>query len=377
MQLYGALDVGLAYNSISLAGQRRVPSYRGAQIVMNSNVLDDSMLGFRGRSPLGGGWQVTFDLASEVNLVNGELAFPELFGYQSTLGLKQAQFGEIKLGRQRTISTQFFNQLDPMELSFGQASMGSSFTAVNTQYYNNMIQYTSPRWHGVQAGVGYSFNTGGVAVYADSPNPLQLDTRSSFGTTNQVRGLSAAIQYQSGPLLAMASYDIAFGSSQVPSANDPNAYVPNSNLSNPKAWYFGLSYTIKDWALTAAWGRGVDGFLSGSLAGDGVSPTPMPTPTANGSMLFSKGFNHTSYLLGVTWNSSAQTQLMASWQMLKPDGPLPGIASQGSQQVIGAAVIHNLSPRVSVFAYTSYATNFQRFRGANSFVIGSGIQTVF
>lgn len=377
VQIYGAVDVGVAYNHVSLGPQSRLPGYRGSQIVMDSNVLDDSFLGFRGRSALGDGWQVTFDLASQINLVNGELALPAFFGYESTLGVTQAQMGELKLGRQRSISTKFVGQIDPMQLSFGQADMGSSFAAVNTQYYNNLIQYTSPNWHGLQAGIGYSFNTGDVAVYTNSPNPSALNLRPAFGTMNQVRALSAAIQYKRGPWLAVASYDTVFGSDRVPSPTDPAMYVSNTNLSNPKAWYFGLNYTLGNWVLSGAWGRGIHGMLSGSGAGDGVSPTPLPTPTGGGDILFSNGFNQTSYLLGLTWNADSRTQVMASWQMLKPDGPLPGIAAQGSQQVLGAALIHNLSPRVSVYAYTSYATNFQMFKGANSFVVGSGIQTLF
>ena len=68
---------------------------------------------------------------------------------------------------------------------------------------------------------------------------------------------------------------------------------------------------------------------------------------------------------------------MSSWQMMKPDSQLPGIQSSGSQQIVSAAMLHNLSPRTSVYVYASYGTNFQMFQGAKSTVVGSGIQTVF
>ena len=377
LDVYGAVDIGLAFNKISRGSTTEQPAFEGSRIGLDSSVVDNSIFGFRGRSYLGNGWSTTFDLASQINVPTGQLAQSSFFGYESTLGLTHHQYGSFKFGRQLTISTNFFSNLDPMQNSFGQSDMGTSFGAINTQYFSNMIQYTTPNWNGFQAGVGYSFNTGDTAIYANGPYPVSISQGNLYSTTSQLRALSIATQYKQGPLLAIASYDTAYGSTAVSSGINPDEYQPNLNLTNPQAWYLGLGYTVGKVVLAGAWGRSMNGALSGSVPGDGSRSTPLFVLTGNANILFNRGFNFNSYMLGATWNVSPNTQLMSSWQMMKPDNTLPGIANSGSQQIVSAAMLHSLTPRTSVYAYASYGINFQMFRGATSTVIGSGIQTVF
>ncbi len=375
--VYGAVDVGLAYNNVSTGAYAGQAGFSGSRLGLNSSVVDNSIFGFRGRSHLGGGWWTSFNLASQINVPTGELAQSAFWGYESTLGLAHHQFGSIKFGRQLSISTLFFSSLDPMQYSFGQSDMGTSFGAINTQYFSNMIQYTTPSWYGLQAGAGYSFNTGDSAIYANSPNPDAVSQTSLFGTTNQMRALSMAVRYQKGPLLTVASYDTAMGSHTIASGSSPSGYQANSDLSRPQAWYVGVGYTVGKFVLAGAWGRSINGALSGSLPGDGARGTPLFILTGNANILFSRGFDFNSYMLGVTWNADAKTQIMSSWQMMKPDNHLPGITNSGPQQIVSAAMLHNLTQRTSVYLYASYGTNFQMFQGAKSTVIGSGVQTVF
>lgn len=375
--VYGAIDIGIAYNKISRSATTEQAAFGGSRIGLDSSVVDNSIFGFRGRTPLENGWSTTFNLASQINVPTGQLAQSSLFGYESTLGLTHQQYGSFKFGRQLTVSTVFFSNLDPMQYSFGQSDMGTSFGAINTQYFSNMIQYTTPKWHGFQAGVGYSFNTGDTALYANGPKPESISQGNLYGTTNQLRGLSLAAQYKKGPLLALASYDTAFGSTVISSGTDPVEYQSNRNLTNPQAWYLGFGYTVGKVVLAGAWGRSMNGALSGSVPGDGSRSTPLFILTGDANILFSRGFNFNSYMLGATWNITPNTQLMSSWQMMKPDNYLPGITNSGSQQILSTAMLHNLSPRTSVYVYASYGINFQMFQGAKSTVVGSGIQTVF
>lgn len=375
--VYGAVDIGLAFNSVSRGSYDGQPPFGGSRLGLDSGVVDNSIFGFRGRSHLGGGWWTSFNLASQINVPTGQLAQSVFWGYESTLGLGHHKFGSFKFGRQLTISTLFFSSLDPMQYSFGQSDMGTSFGAINTQYFSNMIQYTSPDWHGLQAGVGYSFNTGDSAIYANSPTPDAVSQTSLFGTTNQLRALSMAARYQKGSLLVVASYDTAMGSQTIASDRSPSGYQPNPNLSRPQAWYVGVGYTVGKFVLAGAWGRSINGALSGSLPGDGARSTPLFVLTGNANILFSRGFDFNSYMLGVTWNADAKTQFMSSWQMMKPDNHLPGIIHSGPQQIVSTAMLHNLTQRTSVYLYASYGTNFQMFQGAKSTVIGSGVQTVF
>ena len=377
LDVYGAVDIGLAFNKISRGSATEQPAFEGSRIGLDSSVVDNSIFGFRGRAFLGNGWSTTFNLASQINVPTGELAQSSFFGYESTLGLTHHQYGSFKFGRQLTISTIFFSNLDPMQYSFGQSDMGTSFGAINTQYFSNMIQYTTPNWEGFQAGVGYSFNTGDTALYANGPDPALISQGNLYGTTNQLRALSIATQYKKGPLLAIASYDTAYGSNVVSSEAHPSEYQSNRNLTNPQAWYLGLGYTIGKMTLAGAWGRSMNGALSGSVPGDGSRSTPLFVLTGSANILFNRGFNFNSYMLGATWNITPNTQLMSSWQMMKPDNTLPGIANSGSQQIVSTAVLHALTSRTSVYAYASYGINFQMFQGATSTVIGSGIQTAF
>lgn len=376
VQLYGGADVGLSYVSVSRGSLAGDTGARSADISMDYNVLSNSMFGIKGREDLGQGWQATFNLASEIDIANGQLALPAYFGIESTMGINHRDWGSLKLGRQTTVSTNFFGNIDPMQLSFGQANMGTSFTAINTQYYNNLVQYQSATWADFTFGAGYSFNTGDTAIYADSSNPQAVPSSSGFGTMNQMRALTAAVQYQHGPLLAVASYDTAWGSSTIQSANGQGR-IPNDNLSNPQAWYLGAAYTLGKVVVSGAWGRGINGALSGSGPGSGVSGSPLPSLTRNGDILFAKGFNHNSYLLGFSWQIDDRTQLMASWQMLKPDGELAAVAQAASQQIVGAALTYNLSPRTTVYIWGSYGKGFQMVDGAKTSVIGTGFQTLF
>lgn len=377
LSVYGAVDIGIAFNSISRQSTENQPAFQGSRIGLDSSVVDNSIFGFRGQSHLDNGWSVSFNLASQINVPTGGLAQSQFFGYESTLGLSHQDYGNVKFGRQLTVSTVFFSSLDPMQYSFGQSDMGTSFGAINTQYFSNMVQYTTPNWHGAQAGIGYSFNTGDTAVYANSPQPDLVSQGNLYGTTNQLRALSLAARYKTGPLLALASYDTAFGSNVIATGTNPVQYQPNRNLSNPQAWYVGAAYTVGKFVLAGAWGRSINGALSGSVPGDGSRSTPLFVLTGDANILFSRGFNFDSYMLGATWNITPTTQLMSSWQMMKPNSELPGIASSGSQQIISAAMLHAITSKTSIYAYASYGINFQMFQGATSTVIGSGIQTVF
>lgn len=378
VQLYGGADIGISYVNVSRGPVSGVDTgASGSQLAMDSSVLDDSFFGIKGKEDLGSGWTATFNLASQININDGEIAQPYYFGIESTLGISNRAYGTLKLGRQQTISTDFWGNIDPMQLSFGQANMGTSFTAINTQYYNNLVQYTTPTWKGLQAGIGYSFNTGDTGVYADSGNLSPVSSSNGFGTMNQMRALSAAVQYQHGPLLAVASYDTAFGSSTIPDPNDSSLQVPNNNLANPQAWYLGVAYTINKVVLSGAWGRGINGALSGSGPGSGVGGSPLVSLTGTGNILFSRGFNHNSYLLGASWSIDDRTQLMASWQMLQPTDELATLPQVASQQIVGAALTYDLSPRTTVYVWASYADNFQMFRTAKTSVVGTGFQTLF
>ena len=370
VEIYGGVDIGISYVHTSGTGSS------ASRIGMDSNVLDDTMIGFRGSQALSRDWSVNFNLASEFDLNNGQLTYDSFFGIESTIGLNRHRWGGLKLGRQQTISTTFLTNIDPMGLSFGQANMGTSFTAINTQIYDNLAQFTSAPWAGLQLGVGYSFNTGDTAIYADTGITDPVPSDNGFASSDKMRALTAALQYQNGPVLLAASYDRAYPSSQIPVAGSPGT-TANAQTSDPQAWYFGAAVTIDKVVFSAAWGRGINGALSGSGPGNDLTDSPLASLTGAGDILFDTGFNHDAYLLGLSWAIDDRTQLMTSWQMMKPKGKLTGIAGTASQHIIGAALTYNLSPRTTAYIWGSYGNNFQMVSGAKTSVVGTGLQTLF
>jgi predicted porin len=374
LKIYGGADIGISYLHTAQNGSS------ANEVSMNSNVVDDSMIGFTGTEALNNEWSVGFDLASEINIYDGTLSYDQFFGIESTLSLTHRQWGTLSLGRQQTISTDFFTAIDPMGMSYGQAEMATSFTAINTQIYSNMIQFTSSKWSGFQFGLGYSFNTGETALYANSGTVDPFPSDTGFGTGNKMRALTAAVQYESGPVLLVASFDKAYASRNIASysdASDTSETISNPETASPQTWYLGVAYTIDEVVLSAAWGRGINGAFSGSGPGAGVDNSPLSTFTGDADMLFSQGFNQNAYMLGFNWSVDDRTQLMFSWQMLQPTGQLQQMPGIGTQQIVGAALSHNLSPRTSVYIWGSYGNNFQLSAGAKASVIGTGIQTVF
>jgi len=374
VKFYGGADVGISYVNVSSSGQA---GSHASRLGFDSSVLDDTMIGFRGTETLSPDWSVGFNLASEFDLGSGELAYDAFFGIESTISLTRHGWGTMALGRQQTISTDFFTNIDPMGLSFGQSNMGTSFTAINTQIYDNLIQLTSATWSGFTAGVGYSFDTGDTSIYADSGVNQPVPSNNGFGNSNKMRALTAAVQYQSGPVLLAASYDRAYASSSIPASDGSGVSQPNPQTTNPQAWYLGAAVTVNQVVLSAAWGRGINGALSGSGPGNDLSDSPLTSLTGDGGVLFNPGFNHDAYLLGFSWTVDSRTQLMASWQMLQPRGKLSEQAATGSQQILGAAMTYKLSPRTTAYAWASYGDDFQMVSGAKTTVIGTGFQTLF
>ena len=371
VKLYGAADIGVSYvHTTNKNGSAN-------RLGMDSGVLDDSMIGFTGKERLNSDWLLSFNLASEINIYDGTLAYDQFFGIESTLGLTRRNWGTLELGRQQTASTNFFTAIDPMGLSFGQANMGTSFTAINTQIYNNLVQFTSATWSGFQMAVGYSFDTGESAIYADSGYNKPVPSTNGFTNSSKMRALSAAVQYQSGPVLLVASYDKALPSDTILTTGTGPDRLTNPQNAKPQAWYFGLAYTLDQVVFSAAWGRGINGAFSGSGPGNDLSGSPLVSITGNADMLFSQGFDQNAYLLGLSWAIDKRTQFMASWQMLKPTGSLAVTPGVGTQQIFGAALTYNLSPRTTAYIWASYANNFEMASGAKASVIGTGLQTLF
>jgi len=129
-QIYGTMD--LALNGVShqgaVVGLSKTQTNDAALL---SGGLSPSRLGFKGQEPWGGGWSAVFTLESGFNAANGKApngritvsdlpSAPQegkLFGRELTLGLKNAIWGEVRLGL----------QANPMATALAQFDVNSGF----------------------------------------------------------------------------------------------------------------------------------------------------------------------------------------------------------------------------------------------------------
>ena len=375
--LYGVIDTGISYVHVARDRVLAVPGVDASQFGMDSGVQSGSRWGLRGVESIGDGWSVSFVLEAGVNSLNGDREQGgRLFGRQSTIALNNPARLYLQMGRQTNLATNYFDEIDPFEESFGQANMGASFGSVNTVRYDNLVIAQTPVWRGLQLGLGYSFNTGQSALYSSSTGPVIAPASTYFGTNANMRALTAGVQFNHGPWDIAASYDRVFAAGQIP---DPvSGSRPNQDQVTPTAWVIGLSYDFGVVRVSGAYGQTYDGAFIGNGPGNGLSGTGLDTETAGAGVGFIPGFDSQSALIGfVMPMGGIDDHLMISWQMQQPQGALGDNPYFATQNIIGAAYTYHLSKRTNFYFWGSYGDNFQMMKTARSSVVGAGIRHLF
>lgn len=179
--LYGELDAGV--------GQRYTMNDTG----FISSYTGVSRWGLRGTEDLGGGLKADFNFESGViDLGSGAVAGNGGFNRQAWVGLSGA-FGALSMGRISTPEARNFAIFDLNDSAEGSSALRNLGLAANGSLgggsrQNSQFQYTTPKFGGFDARVGYVFKNdrGG------SPNKdfLQVSGRYSDGALM----LAAAIQ---------------------------------------------------------------------------------------------------------------------------------------------------------------------------------------
>src|SRR5690606_19979231 len=151
--LYGLIDAGIGYNQVKGNGEK------ASRIGSVDGVNSGSRFGLRGSEDLGDGLKAVFTLEAGFSPNDGNSAQGgRLFGRQATIGLQSDSWGQLDFGRQTNLASKYFAGIDPSGISFGQATMGTSFSTANTMRLDNMVLYQTPSFSGFKFGVGYSFN---------------------------------------------------------------------------------------------------------------------------------------------------------------------------------------------------------------------------
>ena len=376
--LYGIIDLGIEYDRVRQEGfSGGLPQglLNQSFLGITNGVQSGSRFGFRGNEDLGGGLGVNFVLEGGFNPAQGTSGQGgRLFGRQSTLGMTMRDVGRLDVGRQINLASNYFLSIDPFQEGFGQANIGSSFGSTNTARYSNMLLLQLTPVSGLKVGAGYSFSTGLSAIYAGERvciNTLscpEIPGGYNFISTQNMRAITLGTQYNRGPLDLVVAYDRLYG----------DASQPNSSVS-PSFWVLGGSYDFKVLKLSLAAGQALNGFANGQAQGTGATTGTVLTSTslAPGVMLFLPGARANSYLVGVTATLTSQVTLLASWQMMQPQGMLTSDSQFKTQQILSAALTQQLSVRTNLYTYASYGQNFAMIRTADSFVFGVGMRHQF
>lgn len=336
--LYGIADVGIFHERVKVAGDttRTTGMVSGGQA--------GSRWGLRGSEDLGGGLKANFQLESGFNINNGmQGQNGRLFGRAAWGGLSGA-FGEVRLGRQATMSSTWFGPVSPFGTSWSNAAIGKGgFRASDTPRFDNMLAYISPKFGGAQLAAGYSFNTRGGAAASD----------------DRTTAWNVAGRYEAGPLYVSATYDRL----------NPSSIDPNAQGRNPQAFQLGASYKLPMLTLSAGWSQQKDGWVKSAEGASAAVNNNLGT-----SAYFSGKVN--AYLIGVAVPFGA-SDLLASVHFVKPgDSAFP---NGEDVKVFNVGYNYKLSKRTSFYGLVSYQDgNLYSFaRDASTTQVGVGMRHNF
>ena len=353
--LYGVLDGGLRYSSVSLANGDGVTNFGGAYGVQSGN-----RWGMKGVESLGNGNNAMFQIESGFDLGNGAgQQGGRLFGRASWVGLQNNAWGDVRLGRMTNLTSDWMvGGLDPFAAGFGQLNMGHAFTSGNTVRLDNTLMYRTPTMSGFQAGLGYSFATGLTSNGGT--------TGYGFATSNNSRQITAGLKYANGPFYAAATYE--------------KAYAAESTAMNGQSvnnWNIGASYDLKVVKLGVAYGQTRDGFWAGSGAG-GTGATLATTPSgSSNALVFAPSVGYNSYIVGATIPVNAVSRVLLSWTMIAPNTNMKDAYNAQNQSSFNLGYTYDFTKRTNLYTYVGQSVNYATIDTAKSTVVGVGIRHMF
>jgi len=353
--LYGILDGGLRYSSVSLSNGTGVTNFGGAYGVQSGN-----RFGMRGVESLGNGNNAVFQIESGFTLGTGAGDASRLFNRASWVGLQNNAWGDVRLGRMTNLTSDWMvGGVDPFGAGFAQLNMGHAFTSGNTVRMDNVLMYRTPVMSGFQAGLGYSFSTG-LTTNGGT-------TAGSFASSSNTRAITAGVKYANGPFGAAATYEKAYAAEGTTSAGQ--------SINN---WNIGGTYDLKVVKLGVAYGQTRDGFWAGSGAG-GTGATIITNPSGSGTnaLIFAPSVGYNSYIVGATIPVNATSRVLLSWTMIAPNTNMKDAYNAQNQSSFNLGYTYDFTKRTNLYAYAGQTTNYATIDTAKSTVIGVGIRHQF
>jgi len=370
--VYGLIDLGLQYATVN---QTKDNARQSSQFFgIASGVQSGSRFGMRGTHEMGDGFETVFTLENGFNAGNGEAQQGgRLFGRQSTIGIKNNKVGQLDIGRQINLASNYFLQIDPFGEGFGQANIGASFGSANTVRYSNMVMFQAQATESLTLGAGYSFATDMTSIYAGNGSCLEsscatINQAYQFQTNNNLRALTLGAKYSSGPLLIAVAYDQLRGPDDIP--NGPPK-------PNPTAWLLGGRYDFSVVKISFAYGQTRNGAWNGQPAGAGTTPNgPLSDSTLGSGAIFLAGAAASSLMFGMTV-PLGDASILASVQRLQTQGDIVPNSLTAPQMVYSAAYLYSFSRRTNLYTYASYGNSYAAIQTAQSAVVGVGLRHQF
>jgi len=264
---------------------------------LDSSGLNTSRIGVRGTEDLGGGLKAGFWLESQVDTDTGVAGGGSAFwGRRATVSLT-GDFGEVRLGRNKTVSRLHIEDFDP-----------SAFTGLGS---------VSVLYSNLGSGNGTSFGRADNLASYSLPGNLGgfyggVDLSAGEGTGTN-KGQSARVGYKQGPLHvsgAYASTSNAADSSKFKLTSIGAAYdlgMVRPSLSYTESKYLARKQKVLTASLTAPLGQGQ---LWGSYS----------QAKTSGEAGFATVGTPKLFALGYVYNLSKRTALYTTFAQLKNDG---------------------------------------------------------
>src|SRR5690625_3772542 len=352
--LYGVVDGGVGYQRLKTKSD--AGSAKATRTGLLGGVQRGNRWGLRGSEDLGDGLRMIFQLESGFDIATGDSQQGgRLFGREAHFGLAGDSWGQLTFGRQTTVSSMYIPGIgSPFGASFMQANFGATFSAVNTTRYDNMIQYQTPSFAGFQAGLGYSFNTGGE----------QLPTVKIGGVKEKFnnKAWTAALRYANGPIAVGLSYDQN-------KADKGRAALLGLDRATVREWILAGSYDFEVAKLHLGAGQARNGLISAQgYLGDFV----------DSGTVVAKNFRANNYTVGLSAPVGGGS-IMASWAMSDLRKAPEGLKKSDlkNQQIYSLDYTYPLSKRTNVYAVGSYAKNVHYAPKLKSTLLGVGVSHQF
>ncbi len=263
MSIYGLIDMSYGKSLFGDVFLDEKADFHSGGDNGNSEGNSTSRFGLKGSSDVGGGNKINFRLESNGIDSNGGIAAP-FFNRQAWLGMSGG-FGEVRLGRQDSVSFQTMIDYDFNGASNGVSALG--YTLVGPWLpgrQSRSLQYISP-------------NMGGVTVQ------LGFVPEGNRGATAK-NVFSAGAKYASGPLSVAAS-------------------VQTKDRSGAENFFsLGGSYDFKVVKVMLGYADGGDFIQNGNITGTGAGISAgfvAPVGNVNVGMLYGQNTDDNLKLRGV------------------------------------------------------------------------------